>query len=229
VTVVSNGRAAVDAWEDGAFDLILMDVQMPILDGRSATREIRRRTTAARAPVPIVALTASAMSGELERCLAAGMDGLLTKPLEETRLREVLERFGLGAAAPLAAPGEPTEPGMKALASDSFIDLSQLQSMVGGDEEFVSELCGSFVRTAQEIRGQIADANRSGDHAVLASLGHKLKGCSLSLGAARIGTLASELEDAAQKKARTEQLTGVIEALNEAIDECIVYLQARAA
>jgi PAS domain S-box-containing protein len=98
VTVVSDGRAAIDAWASTAFALILMDVQMPVMDGLTATREIRQRESAA-ARIPIYALTASAMRGELERCLEAGMDGLLTKPLEGTRLREVLTRVGLGASA----------------------------------------------------------------------------------------------------------------------------------
>jgi len=75
-----------------------MDVQMPVMDGLSATREIRRRT-GMRARTPVVALTASAMTGDLERCLDAGMDGLLAKPLETIRLQEVLERFGLSRKA----------------------------------------------------------------------------------------------------------------------------------
>ena len=94
VTVVGEGQSAVRAWAEGHFDLILMDVQMPVMDGLAATREIRARS-AERTRVPIVALTASAMTGDLQRCTDAGMDALLTKPLEEARLREILERFGL--------------------------------------------------------------------------------------------------------------------------------------
>jgi CheY-like chemotaxis protein len=74
-----------------------MDLQMPIMDGYTASREIRDRESGG-IRVPIVALTANAMSGQLERCLEAGMDGLLTKPIDIDRLCEVMERFGLGAA-----------------------------------------------------------------------------------------------------------------------------------
>ena len=98
VTVAADGRAGLAAWAAGHVDLILMDVQMPVMDGLSATREIRRRT-GMRARTPVVALTASAMTGDLERCLDAGMDGLLAKPLETIRLQEVLERFGLSRKA----------------------------------------------------------------------------------------------------------------------------------
>ena len=97
VVLAENGEEAVGAWKEGAFDLVLMDVQMPVMDGYVATRQIRDLETGGRR-TPIVALTANAMTGQLERCLRSGMDGLLTKPLEPERLKEVLERFGLGTS-----------------------------------------------------------------------------------------------------------------------------------
>ena len=95
VTLAENGQEAIDAWKNGEFRLVLMDVQMPVMDGYTATRQIRDLERG-RIRTPIVALTANAMTGQLERCLQSGMDGLLTKPLEPERLEEVLERFGLG-------------------------------------------------------------------------------------------------------------------------------------
>ncbi|MEJ1960904.1 MAG: PAS domain-containing protein [Gammaproteobacteria bacterium] len=95
VTLAENGQEAVDAWQNGSFRLVLMDVQMPVMDGYTATRLIRDLERG-RMHTPIVALTANAMTGQLERCLQCGMDGLLTKPLEPERLEEVLDRFGLG-------------------------------------------------------------------------------------------------------------------------------------
>jgi PAS domain S-box-containing protein len=95
VTLAENGQDAVTAWQQGHFRLVLMDVQMPVMDGYTATRQIRDLERG-RSRTPIVALTANAMTGQLERCLQCGMDGLLTKPLEPARLEEVLERFGLG-------------------------------------------------------------------------------------------------------------------------------------
>ena len=96
VTLAENGLEAVDAWKNGNFRLVLMDVQMPVMDGYTATRQIRDLERS-QMRTPIVALTANAMTGQLERCLQCGMDGLLTKPLEPERLEEVLTRFGLGA------------------------------------------------------------------------------------------------------------------------------------
>jgi CheY-like chemotaxis protein len=102
VTIASSGRAALQAVESQQFDLILMDVQMPELDGLEATREIRRREpTGTR--TPIVALTAHALTGDRERCLDAGMDGYMTKPVNPTELDEVLEKYAAAARASSAA------------------------------------------------------------------------------------------------------------------------------
>ncbi len=106
VTRVDNGRDAVGAVREGRFDLVLMDVQMPGVDGREATRLIRDAEDATTGRVPIVAMTASAMKGDRERCLAAGMDGDLAKPIDGGELFETVERFAapaLGGAAPSSA------------------------------------------------------------------------------------------------------------------------------
>jgi PAS domain S-box-containing protein len=103
VTIAGSGKAALQALETQAFDLILMDVQMPEVDGLEATREIRRRETPSNR-TPIVALTAHAMSGDRERCLAAGMDGYMTKPVSPRELEEVLEKYGARGSG-LAACG----------------------------------------------------------------------------------------------------------------------------
>ena len=122
--VVSDGRAALAALDTGAFDIVLMDVQMPEMDGLEATRSIRARESAigrgtepapagsayadparARGRIPIVALTAHAMKSDEERCLAAGMDGYLSKPVTVEALARALARFALGPARrPLRPP-----------------------------------------------------------------------------------------------------------------------------
>jgi CheY-like chemotaxis protein len=92
VDVVASGRAAVNAWQSGRYDLILMDCQMPELDGYEATREIRGMESGA-TRIPIVALTAHAMKGADEECTAAGMDAYLSKPIDRARLESTLAHF----------------------------------------------------------------------------------------------------------------------------------------
>ncbi len=94
VVLAANGEEAVRSWQTGEYRIVFMDIQMPVMDGYTATRRIREFECSG-GRTPIVALTANAMTGQLERCLEAGMDGLLTKPLAIERLREVLDRFGL--------------------------------------------------------------------------------------------------------------------------------------
>jgi CheY-like chemotaxis protein len=93
VTVAQNGREAVAACAVGGFDLVLMDVEMPHLDGLQATAAIREQERDSRRHVPIIAMTAHAMQGDRQRCLAAGMDGYLPKPIRRQQLQEVLQRF----------------------------------------------------------------------------------------------------------------------------------------
>jgi signal transduction histidine kinase/DNA-binding response OmpR family regulator len=113
VEVVADGRAAVIAWQSGNFDLILMDCQMPHVDGYEATREIRRMEEG-RHRIPIVALTANAMMGDEERCIAAGMDGFVSKPIDRLKLKTTLNRF-----LPVADVQEVTEGLAKVLNSSN--------------------------------------------------------------------------------------------------------------
>jgi len=99
VVVVGNGREAVNAVEDERFDLVLMDVQMPELDGIQATAAIREKERVSGLHIPIVAVTAHAMKGDEERCLAAGMDGYLSKPIRAESLTKAIEAMVSGASA----------------------------------------------------------------------------------------------------------------------------------
>src|SRR5213079_2904691 len=104
ITAVDSGAAALEALQHGRFDLILMDVQMPGMDGIDTTRAIRQSERRCGRRLPIIALTAHAMAGDRERCLDAGMDGYLVKPIHPTALLDAVERLGL---EPEQAGGEP--------------------------------------------------------------------------------------------------------------------------
>ena len=128
VTVVENGRKAVEALATGVFDVVLMDVQMPEMDGFEATAEIRRRERQAGTHVRIIAMTAHAMNGDCDRCLRAGMDGYLSKPLDPQLLRSVVEEEAWETQVP--------SPGFERAAA-----LEQL----GGDERLLSDIIRRFL------------------------------------------------------------------------------------
>jgi len=228
--VVPDGRAALEACTLRDFDLILMDVQMPVMDGLEATRELRRREALNGTRTPIVALTASAMSGELSRCLSVGMDGLLTKPIEVSRLREVLKQY-VGAPAEEADDMSSTDDD-RPDAQDAGatrpagppIDMTRLRALIGEDEEFIRELCQAFVSTTEEILPKLEKALATGDRAELTAAAHKLKGGSQSICAERIAVLALALERGAPSRT-LQELNVLLTDLRQEIARCVEYLR----
>lgn len=170
VTVAATGREAVEAIERQPFDLVLMDVQMPELDGLQATAAIRRRE-AGQHHVPIVAMTAHAMVGDRERCLAAGMDGYLSKPIRARELLEVVEEVVAGEPRPSESPAEP--------AADWAAALERLQ----GDRELLEEIAGVFREEAPKLLDQIREAIDRRDAPLLKLSAHTLKGALVNFAA----------------------------------------------
>ncbi|MBE0618401.1 MAG: response regulator, partial [Proteobacteria bacterium] len=180
VRSVGTGREAVDAWREESFDRILMDVQMPDLDGFAATREIRAAESRGSLPrTPIVALTAHALAGDRERCLAAGMDGYLAKPLRREELRAALA-------------GE--EPASGSGRTSRAVDLTTLRRNVNGDEALIAELAARFLGDWPVRFAALREAAAGGAVERLAREAHALKGAVSIFGAPRAEGLAQELE-----------------------------------
>jgi len=209
VDIVNNGAEAVDAWSSRRYDLILMDCQMPVMDGYQATRTIRSRESAGRR-IPILALTADAMSGAEQECLAAGMDGYLTKPLDRQRLAESIERF-LGSAGSVPAPAAlaAVAPG-DASPSDASpgdasprdasppVDWEQFVSLTDGDGEFTQQLVQLFIDSGDAALAQIRDALDREDWAAVGRAAHSFKGSSANIHAQAASAAAARLEQAAR-------------------------------
>ncbi len=189
VEVAGNGSEGVAACGLRQFDLVLMDLQMPVMDGLTATRKIREQEITGH--LPIIALTANAMTGDRELCEAAGMDGYLTKPIEIERLRNVLTRFGLArsdaessAAAPAAAPARTTPP----------VDLGGFHNATDGDFAFAQELAATFIASGEQLLADMAAAAIAPDRAALARTAHQLKGACANIHAHALRALAESLE-----------------------------------
>jgi CheY-like chemotaxis protein len=207
-----------------------MDVQMPVMDGLTAARSIRSRELASHR-VPIVALTASAMTDEMERCTAAGMDGMLAKPLELPRLCEILDRYGfrtgVEATVATAAPAKAAAAPPLALAPKP-VDLDQLRTIVGDDRAFMNELCETFVESSGRIVEELERALSAGDRAVLSAMAHKLKGGSSSICAHELAKMAATLEKDAKEKPLPE-LRASIDSLRRAYTDAAGYVTAEMA
>jgi PAS domain S-box-containing protein len=195
VELAENGEQCLRAWERGRFDVVFMDIQMPVMDGYTATRLIRERECVERR-TPIVALTANAMTGQLERCLSAGMDGLLTKPIAIERLREVLERYALADTASEVL----AESDVAALVTASVpvpppaVDISQLSELAGEDQEFVRSVVLSFEKSMAQLLATMHAAASQGEAQQLARAAHQVKGAAANLHATVLSGLAADLE-----------------------------------
>jgi CheY-like chemotaxis protein len=174
-----NGVEALTLWRARAHALVLTDIHMPDMDGFELTRQIRTEEDAmpSRPRTPIVALTANALKGEADRCLAAGMDDYLTKPLTLERLRQAVTRWAM----------DQTE--------DPAVDRSIVEEMFDGNEKAVARVLARFRDAGARLIEEIGSAR--GNREKLTELAHKLKGAARAAGAMTLGDLAATLERSA--------------------------------
>ena len=201
VATAVNGKRALEAIErlkPRAFDLVLMDVQMPELDGLSAARRIRAAEESSGAHLPIVAMTAHALSGDRELCLAAGMDGYVAKPLHPNELIEVVERLGVKADSANGSRSNAAE------TRSAVFDIREAEARLGGDRRLLREMMTIF---GAESPGQMTAIRRAAarkDLDRLQKATHALKGALGTLDAPLAFQAARRLEDVARRGAGAE-------------------------
>jgi signal transduction histidine kinase/DNA-binding response OmpR family regulator len=201
VVVVDDGQAALDATARESFDLLLMDVQMPRMDGLEATRRIRKREGAnAAGRLPIVAMTAHALKGDRERCLAAGMDGHLAKPVDSHALIAELTRV------------------LQRRAELPRIDLGVAAAQLDGDTALLQELIEEFVRDAPHQLAETRRALDDGDASKLERAAHRLRGAAGAVGATRVQALAQEIERLG-REAQLAEAARFVQALADELDQ----------
>ena len=199
VHVVNNGKEAVDACTTLPYAAILMDCQMPIMDGFEATATIRRaeQSGIAAQHIPIIAMTANAMHGDRERCIAAGMDDYISKPINPDALGQVLARWV--SHINQIIDQQVKKPEMLAIPEhdNSLIDFERLVDYFGDDPDMIFELLQIFISSTSMLLQKLHPVTVACDTAIVMSLAHDIKGSCANVGVERMAQLAANLEKAA--------------------------------
>ena len=218
VTAVDNGQRAVEACREKTFDLVLMDVQMPVLDGFAATAAIRESESRSGIHTPIIAMTAHAMKGDRERCLAAGMDDYVAKPFRPRELFAAVERVerAAGDSSPVAESGE--------RAGSQAFDREEALRNVGDSQDILNEMIELFATECPKQMAEIEAAHASGDMEVLARAAHTLKG-SVALFAAEAATAAARRIEMMARDGNLEEYAEAWSELQRHIEQLLQELR----
>jgi CheY-like chemotaxis protein len=178
VVVANNGIEALAVLANESFDLLLTDIQMPEMDGFTLTKSIREREIETGGHLPIVAMTAHAMKGDAERCLDAGMDGYVSKPVRRKDLYAAIERaVGTVAAAQPARQSEVPDVEASAEAeAEEIFDQAGLEQEYEGDEDLLAEMISSYFELVPGLIEELKTAIRDGDAKTVGSVAHPLNG-----------------------------------------------------
>jgi CheY-like chemotaxis protein/HPt (histidine-containing phosphotransfer) domain-containing protein len=196
---VENGRQALDALAAEDFDLVLLDVQMPEMDGYEAARRIRDRSSPVRRhDVPIVAMTANAFAGDRARCLEAGMNDYLTKPVSARGLAEAVERWlphdGERSSAGEAARTSVQAPTLSAESGGAVFDRTSLEQRLLGDEDLVRSIVNGFLSDIPAQLALLEQGLNAADADESIRLAHAIKGAAASVGGEALRQAAAEME-----------------------------------
>jgi len=219
VTLASTGRQGLAAWENAStpgFDVVLMDIQMPEMDGLEATTEIRKREWKSGKHIPIIAMTAHAMRGDKERYLAGGMDGYISKPIRRKGLFAEIERCLAATERSVTMSENGTRPG-------ELIDRASLLERVEGDHELLAEMINLFVDDAPNLLASMREALQKGDLLLLERSAHSLKGAASNLSAQPAAAAAQQLERDA-KRANAESAKASLLAVEKEVDRLLPAL-----
>jgi Amt family ammonium transporter len=221
--IANNGREAVEAVKKKHYDVVLMDCQMPEMSGfeaASAIREYEQETRLSRPPVSIVALTANAVKGDRDRCLAAGMDEYLTKPLDAKKLIETIKMCAAKSSVPSApAFGESDVAAAPDQEERPAFNYSDLLTRCEGDMTMLARLVEKFEKRSGEIWTELLTSYKAGDAAATGRLAHALKGSASNLSAVYVSKSAAGIEDIC-KSGELAQAESLIQQLGDELERC---------
>lgn len=226
VTIANNGREAIDKLAADPYDLVLMDIQMPTVDGYQATTAIRELPD--RAAIPIIAMTAHAMKGDADKCIESGMNDYISKPIDSRRLIELVERWGAGSQnqtlGRLTRDSDESHEEQSAT-STQIVDFDTALKRLDGNEKLLRDMIGFFREDSPPLLRQIKDGLQSSNVTTARRAAHSLKGLASGFDAEQVAKLAFEIEQsAANQQFATAlecfaELTPAVEKLIAAFDE----------
>jgi PAS domain S-box-containing protein len=237
VAIAVNGREAIDLLLKESFDCILMDVQMPEMDGIEATQRIRKLPDPVKSTIPIIALTANALKGDSEKYLAAGMNDYLAKPFNEETLFRVIYRNLVHYSSPVTAEAivhlvsnvDLDDLSLKnhtGMSSNSKLyDLSMVRSVSGGDEGFIKKMVALFIETVPQNVQELGNAVETAEWDQVAKLAHKLKSTVDSMGIKSLRQEIRTMEANAKQKQGLEQMPSLMTTISTVIGDCIGQLK----
>ncbi len=237
VQVVNNGQEVLNAMETASYDLILMDVQMPEMDGLEATRRIRvaeREDEKARerlrdgetegsesldSRIPIIAMTAGAMQQDRDRCLEAGMDDYISKPVNREEMARVLHKWLPESSAREAEGHDPSDASKASSSSSRGFDYQELWGRVGEDQELAQEIMSLFLDSIPKNLHELKSALKQGDLSQASKQAHAIKGSSSNTGCPDVAELARKMEYAGKEGAK-EDMENLLPDLESEIQLC---------
>ena len=229
VSIAVNGFEALQQLEQYFFDCVLMDVQMPEMDGIEATQSIRQLPDPVKALIPIIAFTANTMIGDKEKYLAAGMNDYLAKPFDERRLFQVLSKYliqnnktaGKYEEIPLPSAGAGESEGQE----NKLYDLSLVKSVSEGDSEFLRKMVLLFIKTVPQNVDELRKALQMENWDQVRKMAHKLKSTVDSMGVKTIRDDIRLVESNAKDLKSLETIPNLVHKIEIVISQCIEQLQ----
>jgi signal transduction histidine kinase/CheY-like chemotaxis protein/HPt (histidine-containing phosphotransfer) domain-containing protein len=210
VSLANNGAAALEMLGQTDFDCVLMDLQMPVMDGLETTRRIRASPQLSR--IPVLAMTATATTEARVRCIDAGMNDFISKPVQPALLYQTIANW-LPRGVPQAQPQPEPEPAPAATGNNpDGIDLSVLAMLLGYDEGKIRKFALAFLHSSQDGVRDMEAALACGDMDTVRQLGHRIKGAARTVGAFGMGDLCEQLEDANKGQAEATAIAGQLQA-----------------
>ena len=225
VDVAANGKEAVEKVETNNYDLILMDIQMPEMDGIQATERIRRLKDAAKASTPIVALTANLLKGDGDKYLQKGMNDYLPKPLDEHRLFQLVSRTLLHGPDPISII-EPLQAEIaEEIPTEKLYDLTMIHGLSGGDEAFIRQMVELFVDTMPASMVELQATIDGKEWEAMGKLAHKLKSTTGSMGMDSIKDEVRAVELNCKKTENLEETPALASKVLTVINQTVIQLK----